>query len=435
MIVWCLAAMPALAPADEPAVPRDTSASTIKAFNEFSWKLFGRVAEKNRNVVISPIGAATVLAIAADGARGPTREEIVAALGLPQDDASISDLMKHWKADVLDDIANDSAGEWRFAQSIWVDSKLSLDKRFAARWKADLGTEVRPARFSRAPEGVARAMNEWSDRQTRGAIKSVVDAGSFDRETSLFLVSAVFLEKKWAHTFKPENTAAKAFHLNETESVRHPLMFQRNRFHLVEAEDFQAIELPYKDSAAAMVVILPRRNDGLEKLESSLDSDKLTSLWAALQKAKPVKSTSGGGFFSVESSPPEDSEPLETSSWDIDTELTLPRFQIRSKIGLTNGLKSEGIQTAFDRGAGDFAGLLTRTPEIPVFLTEVMQHAMIEVDEQGTRAAAVTTGGFGGGGEPPKRAVFRADHPFLFVIVHRKTGAVLFLGRLCNPSE
>ena len=95
VIVWCLAAMPALAPADEPAVPRDTSASTIKAFNEFSWKLFGRVAEKNRNVVISPIGAATVLAIAADGARGPTREEIVAALGLPQDDASISDLMKH----------------------------------------------------------------------------------------------------------------------------------------------------------------------------------------------------------------------------------------------------------------------------------------------------------------------------------------------------
>ena len=363
--------------------------------NAFACDLYAKLRGRTGNLVFSPYGISTALAMARDGARGDTAREMAGVLHVAgaeprrlQVGAAALQMALRGEKDQKD-------YELRIANRIWASDKTTILPLFLDLTERQYGARAEALSFAADPEAARRTINEWAGRQTQGKIENLVPPGSIDGQTSLVLANAVYFRARWAMPFDPADTQPAAFHVSADRRVQAPMMHRAGGFGYAETDDAKVLSIPYRGYRIAMAVVLPNRRDGLADLEAKLSPKRLD----AWRKAE--------------------------SQWVV---VSMPKFKTRTHLDLAAALKTLGMTSAFDERA-DFSGIDgTRT----LRLSDAVHQATIDVDEHGTEAAAATAEMVAGSPENPP--VFTADHPFLFFLFDEDTGAVLFLGRVVDPN-
>lgn len=399
----------------EPAVNEWVLANT-----GFALDLLHRLGPADANLAFSPYSAAAALALVYEGARGRTAAELAQALGLPPSLCAPPDRSSPTLAAAVSGLrtrlgaVDQGSATLLLADALWYQSGLKLDGAYLAAARGPFGATIEPLDFRNDPAASAAAINAWVDRSTQHRITRLFesnaggphrsDAGGANRlkpETSLVIADAVYFRSHWASEFKPRNTRPAPFRLDPDTSSLTPMMRQTGRFQLLELPQASLLDLPYRDGLLSMTVILPKAVDGLAKLEAQMRTNDLLAWLAQLD-------------FATEQ----------------EVSVMLPRFRIENGLDLVAPLRAMGVSAVFDRAASDLSGMIA-TPRLSV--DKAYQKVWLDVDEQGTEAAAAT--GISVAGFAVHRSLsFHADHPFLFLIRERSTGSLLFLGRFAKPQ-
>ena len=262
---------------------------------------------------------------------------------------------------------------------------------------------VKQADFKTEAAAVTREINRWVAEKTNDKIQNIIPPGSVDDLNRLVLANALYFKGAWATPFKETATSLQQFHFSNTNHVDVCLMNQTADFKYTENEDFQAVELPYVGHVLSMVILLPRRKDGWGQLENRLTPALLSSALAQMQTQK--------------------------------VEVYLPRFKLEASFDLKETLAKMGMPDAFVFGKANLSGF---DGSKGLFISGVFHKAWAEVNEEGTEAAAATAQLIAlglVGPPPPPPPVFRADHPFIYLIRDTRSGSLLFFGRLADPSK
>jgi len=221
------------------------------------------------------------------------------------------------------------------------------------------------------------------------------------------LTNAIYFKGDWAEKFNEDATEEQPFHTAPEKTINVPMMHQSEKFRYMENDDLQALEMNYKGDALSMMVLLPKERDGLASLERSLSANQLRQ-W---------------------------SESMQTKMVDV----YLPKFKLESKFSLKKTLQAMGMAEAFDPAKADFSGMTdaarVRSTAAGLYIFAVIHKAYVDVNEEGTEAAAATAVGMRLTAAPEEPPVFRADHPFIFLIRDNRSGSILFIGRLVSPSS
>ena len=258
-----------------------------------------------------------------------------------------------------------------------------------------------PVDFKNNPEAARQEINAWVEKQTADKIKGLLGPGSVNNNTRLVLTNAIYFLGNWTEPFKPAATSEQDFSVSVGKKVKSPLMHQVHKFRYYANRSLQVLELPYKGGDLSMLVLLPLEADGLSAVESGLSAAGIGRLHASLQ--------------------PED------------VEVYLPKFKLETSYELNGPLEALGMKRAFVAGQADFSGMDGGTGYFS--LSQVFHKAFVDVNERGTEAAAATAVHvLGAAAVPPHQFVFRADHPFLFLICDNQSGSILFLGRMMEPK-
>jgi serpin B len=255
------------------------------------------------------------------------------------------------------------------------------------------------ADFTTGAEAARKEINHWVEQQTRDKIRDILPAGSLTPLTRLVLANAIYFKGQWLKPFEKSATSNQPFHLTSTKQADVPLMHHFDDVRYAEDSDFQAVELPYSHGELAMVILLPRQIEGCGNLENRLNPDMLSGVLGRMR------------FQEVE--------------------ISLPRFKLDSGFDLGDALSKLGMSDAFGPKS-DFSGI-DGTHEL--YVSGVFHKAWCEVNEQGTEAAAATVVPMPARAAIKSPPVFRADHPFLFLIRDTRSGSLLFLGRLSDPAR
>ena len=384
------------------ADPAD-AALAAEAINDFGLELL-RNAAAGENAVLSPASIVLALAMARAGAQGDTAVEMDEVLrGAAADansgwlnalDAALAMRSGTFKdrfnkdADVLLRIANESFGQQGFPlESAYLEA---LASRF--------GAGVRLVDFIEHAEDARHQINAWVKDQTEDRIPELLPPGTVDSLTRLVLVNAIYLKAAWHVPFLLEGTKPAAFRGLDGAKVDVPTMHGSSGFRYAEGDGWQAVELPYVGRQLAMLVILP---DDLRAFEARLDGHGLSQITAALE--------------------------------DRLVTLALPRFGIESKVTMNQVLADMGMPLAFDPDKADFDGISSADDDL--YISAVIHQANIDVDEEGTEAAAATGVVVGTTSAGPEPVTMTVDRPFLFALRDLETGAILFLGRVVEPME
>jgi serpin B len=304
-------------------------------------------------------------------------------------------LLERWNA-----VGEKRAYQLRLANRLWGQKGYPIRPEFLALTHQQYGAEMLLVDFAQA-EAASREINHWVEQQTNGKINNLIPPASLNALTRLVLTNAVYFKGDWAQPFDKRNTREEDFTVSAQAKVKVPLMHQQTKMGYAEEETLQVLEMPYADRELSMVVLLPKNFDGLPTLEKAITVDKLGSLMSKLHVRKVIT--------------------------------YLPKFKLETSFGLNPTLEAMGMKRAFSRTA-DFSGISTAEN---LYISAVLHKAYVDVNEEGTEAAAATgvMGGAMAARRPEPVPTFRADHPFLFLIRDTKAGNILFMGRLTNPSK
>ncbi len=379
------------------AAPSSDREKLSSANNTFAFSLLKQLAkdEQDANIFISPYSAATVLQMACNGAGGQTRAQMQQVLrtgGLRPDAvneirSSVSLRLNATKNGIILTTAN----------ALWYRQGIPVKSDFIARNRDIFGATVGPLDFD-DPRSV-RIINDWAQEKTHGKIESLAD-GLINRDTVMFLANAVYFKGKWEQPFDSKHTKDRAFHLPKRQPRKIPMMEQSRRFTYRRGSGYQAVRLNYEGWSLGMYVFLPDENSSPEKLLSLMSGDK----WQRITEP---------GFTEQQGT------------------VVLPKFKIRYSAELKQALAALGMKSAFSDKA-DFSGISNR----PLLISAVQQNTFVEVNEEGTEAAAATGLAISEGIElePPKPFEMIVDRPFLFLIEDKETETILFMGVVHDPS-
>ena len=388
--------------ASEPAPPpgaAEAAAPVAKANNAFAGDLFRAIPGKAGNLFFSPYSISVALAMTLEGARGETAKEMRDTLRLP---AEVSANGHQALAQMLRprtlQLEQGPAPTYRLslANAMWGQQGYSFRPEFGPRLQTGYGAQFFAVDFRRLDQ-VANTVNAWVSKATEGRIRDVVAAASMDPRLRLILTNAVYFKARWAYEFFPSGTKDAPFTRGDATQVRVRLMRLVQHLTYGETERAQVLELPYLSGDIAMVVVLPKKRDGLDEVETK----EGLGAWAGVLQ---------GG---------------------LEVDARIPKFTFSTGLDLAETLKRMGIRRAFDPAQADLGGIAAE----PLFVGAALHKAFIAVDEVGTEAAAVTVmpSTSAAPGPPPRPVDFIADHPFVFFIRHRTTGTVLFFGRVADP--
>ena len=365
----------------------------------FAFELFQQIVKEqpDANVFISPFSVSTVLQMVGNGAAGETRTEMQVVLktaGLPA--GSLNEACRNLNRSLtsLPDVT------LNLANGIWYQQGIQLKSVFVAENQNYFLAELAGVDFARPKS--ADLINGWAEKKTRGKIKNVVQF-PFPPLTRVILANAIYFKGKWVRPFETNATRPHAFHLSGGGEKQVPLMWQRGHFNYQEGDGFQAVQLPYAGGRLRMCVFLPATNSNPAKLLADLNNetwrDKILSRFA-----------------------------------DHEGTLALPRFKIEYKVVLNDPLKALGMHRAFDRRA-DFSAM-AETPE-GLYVSEVWQKSFVDVNEEGTEAAAVTGVRMTALGimRPLQTFEMIVDRPFFYVICDSETQSILFMGVVYDPTN
>lgn len=285
------------------------------------------------------------------------------------------------------------------ANALWGQKGYPYLPDFLTLIRKDYGAELHEVDFVGATEEARQTINSWVEEQTHNKISNCVPAGSLKPLTRLVLSNAIYFKGTWVYKFDHRATTAQPFFISAKESRAAPMMHQEGNFRVHWSSDHAVLELPYAGNELSMVLFLPNEVDGLTNLEKALTA---ATLKRNLGDLKPEK-----------------------------VNVSMPRFHMTRAFALKEALSRLGMPRAFAQDDADFSGINAGKPE-PLFLEQVLHKAFVEVNEDGTEAAAASGAVIGAKSAP---RMFRADHPFVFVIRDLRTDSILFLGRVVNPLE
>jgi serpin B len=351
--------------------------------------------EREENLFISPASIELALSMAASGARGTTQSETLQSLEFPsfsmeevnQQNANLVKMLNHTGSKVTLNVAN----------SLWAREGVPFYENYLQTVQQFYQAEARLVDF--ADPQTVNLINQWVSEKTHGKITRIIDRLS-DLDV-LVLLNAIYFKGKWKYTFDAENTQLLPFYTAQGESRDLPTMWQEGSFDYFENQTLQAIRLLYADERFSMYIFLPRAQEGLSDLLEGLNAGLLENWIQSMEKREG--------------------------------EIYLPRFKLSFERSLNTTLQELGMERAFDPQNADFGGMLPIPPN--AFLSEVKHKSILEVNEEGTTAAAVTSVVIGVTALPPEeRFLMRVDHPFLLAIRDEESGLFLFLGAVENPE-
>jgi serpin B len=367
------------------------------AMNAFTAASYKQLARGDANLILSPFNIATALSMALAGAGGQTAAEIQSVLHLHSDstyDAAIGALL----AD-LAKAGNTGGNELLTANGLWVQKGFAVLPAFEKTLANSYHAPLTPLDFVANPEAARSQINRWTEEHTKDRIKNLFPSGALDAQTRLVLTSAIYFYGKWQVPFVPSLTQPAPFILGTGSTTQANFMNQTSHFGYADTPAAQLLEMRYAGTGIAFDVLLPKTTNGLADLERSLTSENLSG-WLVNLTARNVQ-------------------------------VSLPKFRAESEFSLRKALSTMGMPTAFTEKA-DFSGI---DPKRGLAISEVVHKAFVDVSEKGTEAAAAT--GIAvrtlSAHVPEPPVVFRADHPFVFLIRDTRTGVILFIGHLMNP--
>lgn len=369
--------------------------------NEFATDLYARLrSEKADNLFFSPYSVSVALAMTYAGAEGQTEAQMAKVLHFALPEAKLHTgfnkiqkrLTSNGEAPVF---------QLRVANRLWGQKDFHFLSPFLQVTSKNYGAELGLVDFKQT-EQARKTINSWVEEKTDDKIQDLLGAGVLDASTRLVLTNAIYFKARWEHEFSKSATADAPFRLAGRHEVMVPMMHQQHRFRYGESGGVQVLELPYADDGSlSMLVLLPKKIDGLSDLEKTLTSENLQK-WSAGLKSRLAN-------------------------------VYLPKFKVTSQFELGDVLSSMGMSLAFSDKA-DLSGMSTQEQ---LYFSAVIHKAFVDVNEEGTEAAAATAVALRAAAElprPEEPIEFRADHPFVFLIRDNRTDAVLFLGRLVNPK-
>jgi serpin B len=360
--------------------------------NRFALDLYAKLRDEKGNVFFSPYSVHTALSMTATGARGNTRDEMVRVLHLPADEAKAlasGDLGRFYGNPRKD-------YEFAVANALWGQKDYPWRPEFLTLQKDRFGAGFNEADFRSNHEAERQRINRWVEEKTRDRIKELLLPDQITSQTTMVLANAIYFKGQWVTQFDPEKTHDAQFHLLDGTTVPVPMMSGEPKCRFGYVPGAWVLELPYRGDELAMMVILPEKWNGLPDVEKQLTPDTLTK-WVAALRDRPT-------------------HPVQ-----------LPRFRVECRYDLPPQLKALGMVDAFDPAAADFTGMATSPPG---WISAVAHKAFVDVNEEGTEAAAATAVVMTLSEPVP----FVADHPFLFLIRDPKHGTILFMGRVTNPK-
>ncbi len=388
---------------ESPDVSESELAQLAESNNEFAVNLYKQLADsEDGNLFMSPYSISLALAMTYAGAAGGTAEEMADALefGLaPERLHAAFNALDQLLAQRGADLEPDEKFTLEVANSIWGQDGFEFEQDFLDTLAENYGAGMWLVDYARATEAARLAINGWVEENTNDRIKDLIPQGVLGADTVLVLANAIFFKAAWAEEFNPDLTVDGDFELVDGGSVTAEMMRQETLFRVGDGDGYSAIEIPYVGGETSMVVVLPDEGEFAE-FESSLDGSSLAAI------------VDGLSFQN--------------------TDLEFPKFSFESKFDLPEPLKDLGMRQAFDPNSSDFSAM--RTPPPNLVITDVIHQSFVAVDEQGTEAAAATAVIVRPTSSPPPPTPFLIDRPFIFLIRDVETDAVLFMGRVLDPT-
>ncbi len=383
--------------------------AAVAGNNAFAIDLYRALAKTEGNLFFSPHSISTALAMAYAGARGNTERQMAAALryGLAQD--NLHPAFNALDLSLAPQDASGDAEDFRLsvASSVWGQEGYGFLPEYLDILAVNYGEEVRPVDFRQDPEDARVRINGWVADETEERITDLIPPGALTELTRLVLANAIYFKASWQKPFDEAATADRPFHFLDGSERDVPMIRQQLNLRYARGDGYQSVELPYEGGDVGMTILVSD-SGGFQEFQDSLSGQSLQDIIDSLD------------YESVR--------------------LALPRFETESAFSLSDTLKEMGMPDAFDDQAADFSGMDGRAcrarGDICLLISDVLHKAFVSVDEAGTEAAAATAVIIGitrAVIEEPEPIELVVDRPFLFVIRHLPTDAVLFVGRVLEP--
>jgi serpin B len=372
--------------------------------NAFAIELYGQLRKRSGNLFFSPESISTALAMTYAGARADTAAEMAKTLHFTLPPWQLHSAMG---ALLRDRNAAHDGYQLKETDALWVQTGYSLLPEFLKLSKDNYLAGLNQVDFKGATEASRQTINRWVEQRTENKIRELLQSRSLNTYTRLVLTNAIYFKGNWEEQFKKEDTKNEDFRLFATRAIKTALMHMTTGFNYFDGGSFQALEIPYKKKSLSLIVLLPKAMEGLSAFEQSLTPAKMQQLLAQLRPAQTVI-------------------------------VTLPKFKMEAQFRLRDTLTAMGMKEAFDMKKADFSGVASRETmqrDGNLYINAVIHKAYVDVNEEGTEAAAATAVTVTLSAVRPTPPIFRADHPFMFVILDNRSRSILFIGRVTNPSS
>lgn len=376
--------------------------TAVSGNTDFALSLYGRLKDDENaiapkgNLFFSPYSISNALAIVYGGARGQTKEQMATALHFTLPDQNFYSAFGTLQKQLLQ---NDTSRGYQLllANALWCQKGEPLLKDFLDLTQNYYGGCLNQLDFVNESEKSRQKINSWIEEKTKDKIKDLIPPNGVNKEITMVLTNAIYFKGEWKTKFSWWKTKDADFTVSTNNKVKVPLMHVKEKFNCCSDANSQVLELPYKNDEISMLVILPRNIEGIKEIENSLSAEKLSEI-SSKMKTREV-------------------------------EVYLPRFKITwGTFCLNKTLVSLGMSDAFNPGQADFSGINGKKD---LWISDIFHKAYIEVNENGTEAAASTGLTIVRAAHP----VFRVDHPFIFIIKDNRSGSILFMGRVMDPSN
>jgi len=363
----------------------------VQGNTAFAVQLYQELGAKDGNLFFSPYSISSALGMTYAGARGNTEKEMKKVMHFPPDQADLPSAFKKLNKKL-------AASAQKSGQKLNIANALVLTGGDVSReYKNILKNNYDAEIF---PGGLA-AINGWVKKKTEGKIEKILE--ELDANSVCVLLNAIYFKGTWASPFEKNRTMNAPFTVSSSKRVTVPLMYQKDKFKMLDEADFQMVDIPYQGQNLSMVVVLPRAVEGLAALEKQLSIENLQG-WLSKLDANDAG----------------------------EIKLYLPKFKLEPGYDLVSPCMKMGMKDAFELSKADFSGMGWRKGDL--YISQIKHKAVVEVNEEGTEAAAATAVEMATK-SMPFHPVFRADHPFFFMIRDKVSGTVLFMGRMVDPAN
>ena len=352
---------------------------------------------ENGNIFYSPYSISAALAMTYEGAKGQTADEMKSVFHFPES----STLRPNFAAIYNEINKKDKPYKLSTGNALWAQEDYKFLEEYLSTVEKYYGGKAANLDFVRETEKSRQTINTFIEEQTNNKIKDLIPQGVLDASTRLVLTNAIYFKGTWTWEFDKSDTHEQDFKMTPTNVVKTPMMYMKNdkaKFNYADVGESQILELPYKGEDISMLILLPTAN--LDTIEPTLTTEKLEE-WKSQMKEDKLDA------------------------------IYLPKFEFDTKYFMIDTLSAMGMPLAFS-GLADFSGMDgTRS----LFIDQVIHQAFVKVDEEGTEAVAATAVITAEKSAVMQRKIFRADHPFIFIIQEKETGNILFLGRVNDPTK